>query len=228
MGRFPSWKSPGKQPIKKRGIERFLRNGISPHTKVPNPPALQISLAEAKGKWFPAGGASLNWRPQVPATGARNLRSCRAGRKPISGFRPKSEKNGAKMDFGLTWKIGKESPEKRKNRPKIGKKNPFSGDFSYFPAIFSRFSRWGQNPFSGHFFPISGGNPKPVFSQVGIARSQPETSKVPNVVRSLVAQCSATPASVAATPPCSATPFQRQLDVRHSWPFKGDRCDRAF
>ena len=41
----------------------------------------------------------------------------------------------------------------------------------------------------------------------------------------LVAQCSATPASVAATPPCSATPFQRQLDV---WPFKGDRRDRAF
>ena len=35
------------------------------------------------------------------------------------------------------------------------------------------------------------------------------------------AQCSATPASVAATPPCSATPFQRQLDVRHSWRFKG-------
>ena len=24
MGRFPSWKSPGKQPIKKRGIKRFL------------------------------------------------------------------------------------------------------------------------------------------------------------------------------------------------------------
>ena len=44
----------------------------------------------------------------------------------------------------------------------------------------------------------------------------------------LVAQCSATPASVAATPPCSATPLQRQLDVRHSCPFKGNRCDRAF
>ena len=44
----------------------------------------------------------------------------------------------------------------------------------------------------------------------------------------LVAQCSATPASVAATPPCSATPFQRQLDVRHSWLLKGGRCDRAF
>ena len=43
-----------------------------------------------------------------------------------------------------------------------------------------------------------------------------------------LAQCSATPASVAATPPCSATPLQRQLDARHSWQFKGDRCDRAF
>ena len=27
MGRFPSWKSPGKQPTKKRGIKRFLRFG---------------------------------------------------------------------------------------------------------------------------------------------------------------------------------------------------------
>ena len=35
-------------------------------------------------------------------------------------------------------------------------------------------------------------------------------------------------ASVAATPPCSATPFQRQLDVRHPWQLKGDRRDRAF
>ena len=39
---------------------------------------------------------------------------------------------------------------------------------------------------------------------------------------------STTPASVAATPPCSPTPFQRQLDVRHSWQFKGGRCDGAF
>ena len=31
----------------------------------------------------------------------------------------------------------------------------------------------------------------------------------------LVAQCSATPATVAATPPCSATPFQTQLSVRN-------------
>ena len=44
----------------------------------------------------------------------------------------------------------------------------------------------------------------------------------------IVAQCSATPASVAATPPCSATPFQRQLDVRHPWQLKADRCDRVF
>ena len=34
-------------------------------------------------------------------------------------------------------------------------------------------------------------------------------------VSSLVAQCSATPATVAATPPCSATPFQTQISVRH-------------
>ena len=32
---------------------------------------------------------------------------------------------------------------------------------------------------------------------------------------SLVAHCSATPATVAATPPCSATPFQNQISVRH-------------
>ena len=31
----------------------------------------------------------------------------------------------------------------------------------------------------------------------------------------LVAQCSATPATVAATPQCSATPFQTQISVRH-------------
>ena len=28
MGRFPSCKSPGKQPIKKRGVKRFLNCGI--------------------------------------------------------------------------------------------------------------------------------------------------------------------------------------------------------
>ena len=33
--------------------------------------------------------------------------------------------------------------------------------------------------------------------------------------RTLVAQCSATPATVAATLPCSATPFQTQISVRH-------------
>ena len=34
-------------------------------------------------------------------------------------------------------------------------------------------------------------------------------------LQGLVAQCSATPATVAATPPCSATPFQTQISVRH-------------
>ena len=41
----------------------------------------------------------------------------------------------------------------------------------------------------------------------------------PDLIRTqpprLVAQCSATPATVAATPPCSATPFQTQISVRH-------------
>ena len=42
--------------------------------------------------------------------------------------------------------------------------------------------------------------------------------------RSLVAQCSATPAIAAATPPCSATPFQTQISVRHL-PAQGGGCD---
>ena len=41
----------------------------------------------------------------------------------------------------------------------------------------------------------------------------------------LVAQCSATPATVAATPPCSATPFQTQISVRHLRECGGKRCD---
>ena len=42
----------------------------------------------------------------------------------------------------------------------------------------------------------------------------------------LVAQCSATPATVAATPPCSATPFQAQISVRHLPGMGGGkRCD---
>ena len=41
----------------------------------------------------------------------------------------------------------------------------------------------------------------------------------------LVAQCSATPATVAATPPCSATPFQTQISVRHLPARGGGRCD---
>ena len=41
----------------------------------------------------------------------------------------------------------------------------------------------------------------------------------------LVAQCSATPATVAATPPCSATHFQTQISVRHLPAWGGGRCD---
>ena len=75
------------------------------------------------------------------------LRSCRPGRKSVSGFRQKSEKNGPKMDFGLTGKIGKRSPKKRKNRPKMG----------FFP-IFGRFFL-----FLGDFFPIFPVRPKSIF-----------------------------------------------------------------
>ena len=45
------------------------------------------------------------------------------------------------------------------------------------------------------------------------------------LIGSLVAQCSATPAIVAATPPCSATPFQTQISVRHLPGQGGERCD---
>ena len=42
---------------------------------------------------------------------------------------------------------------------------------------------------------------------------------------SLAAPCSATPATVAATPPCSATPFQTQISVRHLPAQGGGSCD---
>ena len=45
------------------------------------------------------------------------------------------KKNGPKMDFGLTGKIGKKSPENWKNRSKMG-------FFSYFRAIFPIFGRF--------------------------------------------------------------------------------------
>ena len=41
----------------------------------------------------------------------------------------------------------------------------------------------------------------------------------------LVAQCSATPATVAAIHLCSATPFQTQISVRHLPARGGGRCD---
>ena len=51
------------------------------------------------------------------------------------------------MDFGLTWKIRKKSPKKRKNRPKKGK-NPIFGRFFLS---------------SGDFFPIFQVRPKSIF-----------------------------------------------------------------
>ena len=46
-----------------------------------------------------------------------------------------------------------------------------------------------------------------------------------NLCGNLVAQCSATPATVVATPPGSATPFQTQVSVRHLPAHGGGRCD---
>ena len=44
--------------------------------------------------------------------------------------------------------------------PKWPKKfDPFLGQFSQFSVILPPFSRWGQNPFFGHCFPISGRRP---------------------------------------------------------------------
>ena len=45
--------------------------------------------------------------------------------------------------------------------------------------------------------------------------SQNPSKRIEIDQRILVAQCSATPATVPATPPCSATPFQTQISVRH-------------
>ena len=69
-------------------------------------------------------------------------------------------------------------------------------------------------------------------------RRQPENKEsalhlhkipIPNPpLRSLVAQCSATPATVAATPPCSATPFQIQISVRHLWGRGGEVRHQNF
>ena len=52
-----------------------------------------------------------------------------------------------------------------------------------------------------------------------------QNSSPPIQAGHLVAQCSATPATVAATPSCSATPFQTQISVRHLPAQGGGRCD---
>ena len=72
------------------------------------------------------------------------LRVCMPGRRPISG-----ERNGRKIDFGLTGKIGE------KNRPKTGqmaRKRIFDPFFLFLGDFFPLFSWWGQNRFFGDFF----------------------------------------------------------------------------
>ena len=167
-------------------------------------------------------------------------------------------------------------PKKWNIGPKMGKQWPFS----HFSAVFPLSSWWGQNPFFGRFFPISGLQPemgsvqgnqdrkskgdnsiaqrRPVEGHLryessakapllggeldklvdqlqdgktGMAISlssapSPDAAEEDSEDEDLVAQCSATPATVAATPPCSATPFQTQISVRHL-PARGGggRCD---
>ena len=63
-------------------------------------------------------------------------------------------------------------------------------------------------------------HPQSVFRVLWGCRGGGGSRRVP-----LVAQCSATPATVAATPPCSTTPFQTQISVRHLPARGGGRCD---
>ena len=56
---------------------------------------------------------------------------------------------------------------------------------------------------------------------VGVVREKENHYESSAISCNLVAQCSATPATVAATPPCSATPFQTQISVRHLLAHRG-------
>ena len=65
---------------------------------------------------------------------------------------PKWEKMAEKWILALPGKRGKIWPK----NGKMAIFDPLLGQFSDFSAIFPPFSRWGQNPFFGHFLPISG------------------------------------------------------------------------
>ena len=70
-----------------------------------------------------------------------------------------------------------------------------------------------------------GGGPNYRFLKLRTSKPLGEPLTRKKAYSALVAQCSATPATVAATPPCSATPFQTQLSVRHLPGMGGERCD---
>ena len=67
--------------------------------------------------------------------------------------------------------------------------------------------------FQWSLFPRQRSTKNPPKSVVSFPRQRTTQSR--GGFEGLVAQCSATPATVAATPPCSATPFQTQISVRH-------------
>ena len=132
---------------------------------------LWTTIGHFFGKKWGCSSDSLRYHRKHSATGVLLHLSCDWGGNcgrvtkfaiPIALYRPQigpPARNGKKMAKKWIWappkKKGKKWPKNGKIGPKIAQKWPFS----HFWAIFSPFSRWGQNPFFGHFFPISGRRP---------------------------------------------------------------------
>ena len=96
--------------------------------------------------------------PRIPVCATGALSGCDPDcpvQTPNRASGPKWKKNGRKIDFGRNGKKGKKWPK----NGKIAIFDPFLGQFSHFSAIFSPFSRFGQNPFFCHFFPFRAGGP---------------------------------------------------------------------
>ena len=72
--------------------------------------------------------------------------------------------------------------------------------------------------------PAMDNNRSPTFESLrrSARAKEPAEGHTQHRFRHLIAQCSATPATVAATPPCSATPFQAQISVRHLPAHRGE------
>ena len=147
---------------------------------------------------------------------------------------------GGKNGLGQPGKWGKSWP---KTGGKLVQNQVKNGHFPIFRALSPHFFGGAKIHFST-IFPISGLPPESgictrqsglqhvftslhvgeerlrmqlimTYPQVAFVESQFGGLSLICCFVGLVAQCSATPATVAATPPCSATPFQTQISVRH-------------